>query len=405
MTQNKANHRTLEVILILISAALTCVLYQMTGYGIIVLNLFFLPVALAAFYLGRYRAGVLAFFNVITASIVTALHLEDFAGNTSPLVIGLSVVVWGGVLGLMALMVGTLSDELSSRMVELHEAYVGVVDVLAQYLQSGNPRLKDRSHRIAELCQEVAQQMKLSPREVDDIRVAALLHDIENIEVTARVIRKAMGDLTDEQKGAGQHTFHGTELVHSLGPVLLGAFPLVLNQAEPEQQHSMPGHAPAENVPLVRSDHPHRPRLRRAQKRQMGPARSQSSRRDPGPAPRCGGEPPSDDLAGARADRLPAAGRRRNSVPLQQREPAHTRRRSLRSPFRVATRPRTAVDRPEPGVDCRGRANRPAPIENRLSPWHPLPRCLPPRRLDEHDAGTMYFRRARCSSWFNNAFP
>ena len=250
MTQNKANHRTLEVILVLISAALTCVLYQMTGYGIIVLNLFFLPVALAAVYLGRYRAGVLAFFNVITASIVTALHLEDFAGNTSPLVIGLSVVAWGGVLGLMALMVGTLSDELSSRMVELHEAYVGVVDVLSQYLQSGNPRLKDRSHRVAELCQEVAQQMKLSPREVDNIRVAALLHDIENIEITARVIRKAMGDLTDEQNGAGQNTFHGTELVHSLGPVLLGAFPLVLNQAEPEQQHSTPGDRPAENVPL-----------------------------------------------------------------------------------------------------------------------------------------------------------
>ena len=92
--------------------------------------------------------------------------------------------------------------------------------------------------------------MKLSPREVDDIRVAALLHDIENIEVTARVIRKAMGDLTDEQKGTGQHTFHGTELVHSLGPVLLGAFPLVLNQAEPDQQHSTPGDRLTENVPL-----------------------------------------------------------------------------------------------------------------------------------------------------------
>ena len=92
--------------------------------------------------------------------------------------------------------------------------------------------------------------MKLSPREVDDIRVAALLHDIENIEVTSRVIRKAMGDLTDEQNGAGQHTFHGTELVHSLGPVLLGAFPLVLNQAEPEQQHATPGDRLAENVPL-----------------------------------------------------------------------------------------------------------------------------------------------------------
>jgi hypothetical protein len=252
MTANKTNQRTLEVILVLVSVALTCVLHEMTGYGIIVLNLFYLPVALAAFYLGRYRAGVLAFFSVIAASVVTSLNLGDFAGSTSPFVIGLAVIVWGAVLGLLALLVGTLSDELSSRIVELHEAYVGVVEVLSQYLQSANPRLKDRSHRIAELCQEVAQQMKLSPREVDDIRVAALLHDMENIEVTARVIRKAMGDLSDEHKGAGpgQHTFHGTELVHSLGPVLLGAFPLVLNQAETEQQHAVGSAAPAGGVPL-----------------------------------------------------------------------------------------------------------------------------------------------------------
>src|SRR5579862_3700164 len=165
MTANKTNQRTLEVILVLVSVALTCVLHEMTGYGIIVLNLFYLPVALAAFYLGRYRAGVLAFFSVIAASVVTSLNLGDFAGSTSPFVIGLAVIVWGAVLGLLALLVGTLSDELSSRIVELHEAYVGVVEVLSQYLQSANPRLKDRSHRIAELCQEVAQQMKLSPRE------------------------------------------------------------------------------------------------------------------------------------------------------------------------------------------------------------------------------------------------
>ncbi|HET6327960.1 MAG TPA: HD domain-containing phosphohydrolase [Planctomycetaceae bacterium] len=229
--------RVLEVILVLITLVLTCVLYQTAGYKIIVLNLFYPPVILAAFFLGRYRAGVLAFFSVLSASVALSFNLGEFAAYHSPLVVGLSVLVWGGVLGLAALLVGTLSDELASRMTELHEAHVGVVEVLSRYLQSAHPSLKDHSHRVASICRDLAEHLKLSQKDVDDIRVAALLCDMENIEITARVIRKAIGDLGDEQKSGGQHTFHGTELVQSLGPALLGAFPLVLNQAGPDQQH------------------------------------------------------------------------------------------------------------------------------------------------------------------------
>jgi hypothetical protein len=80
--------------------------------------------------------------------------------------------------------------------------------------------------------------MRLSSKEVDDIRVAAMMIDIENIEVTSRVIRKAVGEL--ESHPVEQSTFHGTELVKSLGQVLTGAFPLVLAQTT----NSTPGDMP-----------------------------------------------------------------------------------------------------------------------------------------------------------------
>jgi hypothetical protein len=227
------NQFVLEIVLVLTAAALTCVLYRTVGYKMIVLNLFYLPVVLAGFFLGRYRAGVLALFSVIAASLIAVLDISNFAAFTSPIIIGLSLTVWGAVLGLTALLVGTLSDEHAAKLVELHEAHVGVIEVLSRYLQSGDPKLRARSHRVAALSQRVAATMKLSTKEIDDIRVAALLHDMENIEITAKVIRKAMGDLEVEQKGAAsQHTFHGTDLVHSLGSVLTGAFPLLLNQSE-----------------------------------------------------------------------------------------------------------------------------------------------------------------------------
>jgi response regulator RpfG family c-di-GMP phosphodiesterase len=155
--------------------------------------------------------------------------------------IGLSVTLWGSVLGLTALLVGTLCDDRDARRVEAHEAQVGVVEVLSRYLQSANPALETRAKRVASLSEQVAKKMRLSAKEIDDIRVAALLMDMENIEITARVIRKAVGALEDET--LKQRTFHGTELVQSLGTVLTGAFPLLLNtteEAAAAEGHSIP---------------------------------------------------------------------------------------------------------------------------------------------------------------------
>jgi hypothetical protein len=241
----------LEIMLILICLGLTCMLYVMEGYKMVILNLFFLPVTLGGFRLGRYRAGVLALFCVISASMVTALRLSEVSPGTSPLIICLAVTVWGAVLGLTALLIGTLSDDRTRKLKELHEAYVGVVEVLSQYLQSAHPHLKARSIRVAELSQEVAGAMRLSPREIDDIRVAALLYDVGNIEITTSVIRRAFDSFEDESVDTQPCTFQGMDLMLSLGSVLSGAIPLLLNQdhdaASP--QNKEPAEAAAE-VPL-----------------------------------------------------------------------------------------------------------------------------------------------------------
>lgn len=224
-SEKQSNERYLEISLILIAVGLTALLYRMSAHAAIVLNLFFLPVVLAGFFLGRYRAGVLSLLCVVSASIVIIGNMSHFADLTSPIVIGLAVTIWGSVLGLTAIMVGTLCDDRIVKTIEAREAHVGVVEVLARYLQSANPRMKDRCQRISELSEKVARRMRMSEKEIDDIRVAALLMDMENLEITAKVIRKAVGELED---GSSQCTFHGTELVQSLGSVLTGAFPLLL---------------------------------------------------------------------------------------------------------------------------------------------------------------------------------
>jgi len=239
----RTQERTLELMLVLVTAAISCLLYHTEAMKIVVLNLYFLPIVLAGFFLGRYRAGVLALLAVVTATIVICMDFTGFGTMNSPVAIALCVTLWGSVLGLTALLVGTLCDDRDARRVEAHEAQVGVVEVLARYLQSANPVLESRAKRVASLSEQVARKMRLSAKEIDDIRVAALLMDMENIEITARVIKKAVGALEDDSSQLKPRTFHGTELVQSLGLVLTGAFPLLLNiseEAAAAEGHSVP---------------------------------------------------------------------------------------------------------------------------------------------------------------------
>src|SRR5262245_41184326 len=226
------DHVVVEWVLIVVALGLSTMVAVVNGNKVVVLNLFYLPVILGGFFLGRYRAGVMALLCVIAASLALAKSPGDFAGEQSVVMIGLSMFIWGAVLCLAALLVGSLSDERNAKVRELHEAYVGVVEVLSKYLQSANPLLKDRATRVAELCQKVAVELRLPAQEVDDIRVAALMLDLGKIEVTTRLVSRAVDTLEANPAPLEQNSFPGIDLVHSLGAVLKGAVPLLASQGD-----------------------------------------------------------------------------------------------------------------------------------------------------------------------------
>lgn len=230
-SKQSTSHWFLEVTLILISLTLACLLYRLSMHKFVVLNLFYLPVLLAAFFLGRYKAGALALLSVVLASVATVLDMSNFAGLASPVSIGLALATWAAVMGLSAILAGTLCDERGQKLQEVQEAYIGVVEILSRYLNSADPNLQSRTQRVALLSQQVAATMQLSEREISDVRVAALLQDIEQLEVTSRVITRAVGNLSAARRHGDAHaTFHGAELLQSLGTVVKGALPLLMHR-------------------------------------------------------------------------------------------------------------------------------------------------------------------------------
>lgn len=232
----------LEVMLVVVVIGMTYLMLRMGGYKMAALNLFFLPIVLSGYYLGRNHAGVLALFTALVVTIAATLDTGSLSTFASPFTLGLALTVWAAVLGLTAILVGTLCDERAAKVSELHDAYVGVVEVLSKYLQSGNPRVKARSVRTAEIAQLVADELRLSQQHVDDVRVGALLWDLENVEVTTKLLSRAVDTLEGHPGIADKHTFLGADLIHSLAEVLRGAVPLLITQvADGDANTGIPG--------------------------------------------------------------------------------------------------------------------------------------------------------------------
>ncbi|MBU0617538.1 MAG: HD domain-containing protein [Planctomycetes bacterium] len=218
--------RVFEIMIIVVVLGMTA-LFALTGsHKMVVLNLFYAPIILSGFYLGRTSAGVLALFCALAVTIMATLTPIGLAAYSTPIMVGLVLTVWAASLGLAALLTGTLCDERAATVEDLHKAYVGVVEVLAKYLQGGNPRMKARCVRIAELSQMVAEELRLPKKEIDNVRVAALLHELGHVEITTQVVSKAVDAI------GTKHTFFGAELAHSLGSVLDGALPMLVSQDE-----------------------------------------------------------------------------------------------------------------------------------------------------------------------------
>jgi len=227
--EHVTERRRVEWMLVVVTLGLVALLNTTVASKSVVLNLFYLPVVCAGFFLGRYRAGALAFLSVIAVSVVVMSDLSGFTISADPVMVLLTLCIWGSVLGLTAVFVGTLSDDRQAKSNEAREAYLGVVEVLSSYLQAVNPRLQYRARRVAELSEKVGRKLRLSDQEIDNIRLAALMLDMESLEITSRVIRKAVDEIED---GQGPRTFPGSELVQSLGRVLTGAFPIAQSVAQ-----------------------------------------------------------------------------------------------------------------------------------------------------------------------------
>jgi putative nucleotidyltransferase with HDIG domain len=193
------------------------------------LSFYYLPVLLAGHFLGKRQAVTTAILSILAVVILVLVNPAPFyAQDNSKLSLAMNLTGWGAFLLLTAAIVGALFEARERELGHLRDAYVGIVEILAKYLESTDRYTKGHSVRVAHLSMDIAIAMDLSRAQVENVRTAALLHDIGKIEVSGDLIRKAAELTTAEKELVGSHAEKGGEILKSVGNVLKDAVPLVL---------------------------------------------------------------------------------------------------------------------------------------------------------------------------------
>jgi putative nucleotidyltransferase with HDIG domain len=194
----------------------------------IILNFYYLPVLIAGYFLGR-RMGVLtAVFSILAVLICTLVFPGHFFTSKEILRGVAQLSSWSGFLILTSVTVGTLYERNEQRVKELKNAYIGVLEILSKYLETTDCYTKDHSVRVSELATDIGIAMELPRSEVENIRVAGLLHDIGKIEISGEILRKAAKLTTEERELMEWHAVKGAYILSAVGSVLKEVVPIVV---------------------------------------------------------------------------------------------------------------------------------------------------------------------------------
>lgn len=195
----------------------------------VLLNFYYLPVLLAGYFLGRRKGILTAVFSLMICLTFILVFPNSFFKGQEFSTIVVQVFSWGGFLILVSAVVGTLYEQNERRLQDLKNAYIGVLEILSKYLESSDRYTKGHSVRVSELAMKTAIAMDLPRSEVENIRVAGLLHDIGKIEVSGEILLKAAELSSEERDLMEEHSVKGANLLSSVGSVLKEVVPIVVS--------------------------------------------------------------------------------------------------------------------------------------------------------------------------------
>jgi putative nucleotidyltransferase with HDIG domain len=216
-------HFELFVVVVLVVATAFAVL--VAGNKIAFLNFFYIPVLVAAYFLGRNQGVMVAVAGVLMVGIYDVLNPTIFTATGD--IPQLNIVLWGAFLIITAYVAGSLYEVKEGAVKDLSQAYQGILAILAKFIDAVDSYTQEHSLRVSELSAEIAEHMGMREDEIESIRVAGLLHDVGKIDVSLEVLKKASVLDDTEWAEVKTHAHKGTQMLRPVGGLLRDVVPLV----------------------------------------------------------------------------------------------------------------------------------------------------------------------------------
>ena len=222
-----------ELIIVFLMVAITGFIFFFISNQRAFLNFFYLPVIIGAFFFGKRYATLSATLSVLLVVLVSLLYSDNFLiVSKDPLSKWLDVSTWGGFLVITGYSIGHLYEKKEMALEDIKKTYRGILEMLSLIIDSVDQETQSHSNRVSTIAVMIAHAMRRPEHEIENIRAAALLHDLGKLGVSNEVLQK-IGTLTeDERELIRSHTMRGAEIIRPVGGKVVQILPFVIYHHE-----------------------------------------------------------------------------------------------------------------------------------------------------------------------------
>jgi putative nucleotidyltransferase with HDIG domain len=219
-----------ELWLILSIVGSAAIFNYFVGGQRLILTFYNIPTFFAAYYFGRRRAVEAALASILFVTWVDMMNptlLGRHVAVIDKLLTTSDLVIWAGLLLVFAYASGTLHENAQRRLDELRQTYTGLLQILSQII-SNDKFTQNHSYRVSVYATQIAAEMGFTKDRIEDIRAAALLHDIGKLELSRDVLYKAAKLNSDDVKEIRTHVDKGLNFLSPVAGSLSRILPIIL---------------------------------------------------------------------------------------------------------------------------------------------------------------------------------
>lgn len=142
-----------------------------------------------------------------------------------------------------------LYRELEQKNIDLKDMYFQTVEALAEAVEVKDPYTSGHVHRSALYGEILARRLGMEESEVENVKLACILHDIGKIGIPGRILSKEEGLTREEKKIMEKHTEIGVQIIRGIKQ-LRGVVPLLASHHEHFDGSGYPKGLQGDEIPL-----------------------------------------------------------------------------------------------------------------------------------------------------------